>query len=192
MLPPSLLFSAALALTANAFLIPLEVSDKVSTSGGLLPGSEKQTVNLDCRGCPIALEADSSVPQEWKIVDGPHSQPSSRLVLDFAVEGDHVNLNGIPIYPPNPQAVLGLRAKQTTSDESVRAYEQGVPLSTSIEVRPVEAIIGNNAVMKVHPLAIDILGLSDHVVRTDTVRVMIVEGAEGNVRCSELYSDNLC
>ena len=181
----NLFSSATLALTANAFLVPLEVSNKVAVEdGSLVPGAQKQTINLDCPGCPIALEADNPVPQVWKL-SSPDYQPSSKLVLDFVVEGGQVKLNGLPIFPPGPQGGLGLRAKQTTSEESVKPYQQGVPLSTSIEIQPVEGIVAKDGVMKIHPISIEILGLSDHVVHVDTVRVLIAEGLSGVVSPSK-------
>ena len=174
--------SAALALTANAFLVPLEVSKHVEINeDSLLPGAHEQTVKLDCPACPIALESDGPVPQEWKTAAVGQSQPSSKLELTFAAGHDGVTLNGVPIYPPNLRSGAIVRAKQTTSEESIRPYGSGVPLSTSVEVRPVEAIVGSDGVMKVHPVSIDILGLADHVVRTDTVRVLVVEGKHGEV-----------
>ena len=182
--------AAALALTVDAFLVPLEVSDEVTVDdSSLVPGAQKQTFNLECPGCPIALETDDPAPRVWKIVDGPNDQPSSKLVLDFAVEGGQVKLNDLPIFPPGPQGGLGLRAKQTTSEESIKPYQQGVPLSTSIEIQPVEAVVGKDGVMKIHPISIEILGLSDHVVHTDTVRVLAAEGANGRV-CRTGVRDN--
>ena len=91
-------------------------------------------------------------------------------------------VNGVPIYPPGPRSGMGLRAKQITSDKDIKTFRQGIPLSTSVEVQGVKAVAGSDGVMKIHSISIDIIGLASHVVRLDTVRVLIAEGTGKSVR----------
>ena len=180
----TLLSSAALALTASAFLVPLEVTGKADvTAGSLLPGAKQQTINLDCPDCPIALQGATAEFAGWNVVEDGNAQPSSSLELTFTAERDQVKLNDVRIFPPPLPRGLPIRAKQVTSEKNLKVFEAGVPLSTSIEIRMGEPIVGANdeGVLKIHSVSVEIVGLAERVVRADTLRLLIAEGDDGEV-----------
>ena len=177
-------FLLPLALTAEALLILPEVSDTpMNLDGNLLEIlTHKQSVKIKCPDCPIALDGPSpnSLPTAWMLAGDNDKKLRSGLKLDFAVENNKLNMNGLQIFPPNP--IGGIKAKQVTHMKGIKTFKGEIPLSTSIEHRPVEAIIGNDGILTVHPISVEILGLSEHVVRISGVIVRVAQLANGELR----------
>ena len=168
------LSTAALALTANAFLIPLEVADKAIADGAKTSiTTSKQTIKLDCPGCPIALKDG-----KWKPTKETDSEV--HLVMDFAVRDNKLTLNDRPIFPPQNARPVGAKQELTYSEEIADAFTGFVPLSTGMDVQET-MIRGRDGFMKIQVISYDVLGLQDQVVRVPTIKIRLAELSNGQV-----------
>lgn len=184
--------TAALALTANAFLLPPGIADDVQA------GQEKQAeklhnavdkvkakageivtqivdhnshnIKLDCASCPFALKTERDGHHEW--TDGIESD----LSLHFAVKDNHLTLNGDPFYPVTVQEMPGaLHARQVPKASSDRkayetgAYEQDLKLSYTLEF-DTKADPEHDTLVEV---TMSIIGIDGQMVKIDDVGIMV-------------------
>ena len=183
MLLPTFLTTTALALTANAFLVPLEVADSAKAAAsaiaaGVLPSS--QTINLDCSSCPFALAGAENEPHTWST-----SPPKTDLVMKFDTTADkkQVTLNGVAFFPPTFITMQHmLAAHQVIQDGEVLAadvkpYSQELGLSYSIDAS--EDVVQDDVTLQ--PITFTILGLDGKVVNVDTISIPIIKAANGDV-----------
>ncbi|MCJ1421180.1 hypothetical protein MMC32_007542 [Xylographa parallela] len=188
MLLPTFLTTTALALTANAFLVPLEVADSAKAAAsaiaaGVLPSS--QTINLDCSSCPFALAGAENEPHTWST-----SPPKTDLVMKFDTTADkkQVTLNGVAFFPPTFITMQHmLAAHQVIQDGEVLAadvkpYSQELGLSYSIDAS--EDVVQDDVTLQ--PITFTILGLDGKVVNVDTISIPIIKAANGDLSLAEI------
>ncbi|MCJ1393387.1 hypothetical protein MMC18_006261 [Xylographa bjoerkii] len=188
MLLPTFLATTALALTANAFLVPLEVADSAKAAAsaiasGVLPSS--QTINLDCSSCPFAVAGTENEPHTWSA-----SPPKTDLVMKFDTTPDkkQVTLNGVAFFPPTlitMQHPLG--AHQVIKDgevvaADVKPYSRELGLSYSIDASA--DIVQDDITLQ--PITLTILGLDGKVVNVDTISIPIIKAANGDLSLAEI------
>ena len=183
MLLPSFLATTVLALTANAFLVPLEVADQAKEaaaeqlSTAVLPTS--QTINLDCSDCPFAINGENGV-HEWAT-----SPPKTNLVMKFGTTDDkkQVTLNGAPFYPATLSTMMHpLSAKQVIQPDdktvSVNAFDGELGLSYSIDQAAVKTFDDNVSLI---PMTLTVLGLDGEMVNVDSINIPVIKTANGDV-----------
>ncbi|MCJ1404848.1 hypothetical protein MMC11_008074 [Xylographa trunciseda] len=188
MLLPTFLASTALALTANAFLVPLEVADSAKAAAsaiasGILPSS--QTINLDCSSCPFAVAGADNEPHTWST-----SPPKTNLLMKFSTTSDkkQVTLNGVAFFPPTIITMQNmLVAHQVIQDgevvaADVKPYNRELGLSYSIDASP--DIIQDDVTLQ--PISLTILGLDGKVVNVDTISIPIIKAANGDLTLAEI------
>ena len=181
MLVPIFLTTTALALTANAFLVPLEVADSAKAAAsaiatGVLPSS--QTVNLDCSSCPFAVAGAENEPHLWAA-----SPLKTDLVIEFDTTPDkkQVTLNGVSFFPPVLVPHI-LAAHQVVQEgevfaKDVKPYSQELGLSYSMDVSA--DIVQDDITLQ--PITLTILGLDGKVVNVDTISIPIIRAPNGDV-----------
>ncbi|KAL9596136.1 MAG: hypothetical protein Q9219_005997 [cf. Caloplaca sp. 3 TL-2023] len=175
MLVPALL-SAGFALTANAFLLPPEITGKVkATSDQVVPAlinPQSRTVNLDCKGCPFALASQRNGRHEWT------NAVESDLQLKFTAKNDKLKLNGVPFYPvtppfaPAPLSVKQTKKSQDDATSSHEGYDGDLRLSYSLEIGDKKKnfpIPGQDATAT--EITFSILGLDNEVVQVDDIKI---------------------
>lgn len=192
MMLPTLLSAGALALTANAFLVPLEVteggrhlefpggdvldvSDKVTQSYKDFQAThpELQTVRLDCSTCPFALDSDREGRHEWA------THVSNELELKFSSENGRVSLNGKPFYPLSDlQLPPILSAKQTQKEGDASAkkwegYHGDLTLSYSLEIENKKHSTTDKA--NLLSIVFTIMGLDGEMVNVDDIEILVIE-----------------
>ena len=191
MLLPTFLSASALALTANAFLLPLELANKANSDfKGLRDDvadkfahgisalesitSKSQTVHLDCFSCPFALDSERSGHHEWT------SNVDSVLELKFATENGRLSLNGVPFYPiSSPPVPPILSVKQTqkesgdTSAKKWEGYHGALSLSYSLEIENKQAM-GKEA-GSLTSIVFTVLGLDEQMIKVDDIKIKVVE-----------------
>lgn len=192
MLLPTLLSAGALALTANAFLVPFEIVEKVhhpeTLSGGVprvpdevsqslrgfqLTRPESQTVRLDCSTCPFALNSDRKGRHEWA------TNVKSELELKFSSENGRLSLNGKPFFPisnPPLPPILSAKQIQKESDAAVKKWKGlhgDVTLSYSLEIENKKHFNADKA--NVLSIIFTIMGLDGEMVNVDDIEIVVVE-----------------
>ena len=185
MLLPTFLSTFALALTANAFLVPLEVADNALAGDVVTTNSLGLKYALACESCPVALGSKNSQPESWA-----HGIKNS-LQLDFNINGKQLSLNGLPFFPLSREAMMRnvLSAKQSLNSGSNMVdgqdlFDRNLPLSTSVDIQSTEAMSSSEGNFKIHKLALEVIGIMGKVVRVPTVHVNVIELANGQVRIS--------
>ena len=181
MLLPTFITTSVLALTANAFLVPLEVADDAKAAKALantiIPSS--QTINLDCSTCPFAQQANQD-HHIWA-EDGP----KTNLEMTFAISEDKqsLSLNGVNFYPANMNN-LGhvLKTKQVVQSgevlaQDVKPFDGELGLSYSLEVQPENVEDG----ISLTPLSLQVLGLDGKMVNVDSIILPIIRTSNGDV-----------
>jgi len=184
MLLPTFLTTTALALTANAFLIPLEVANDAQAAkaaetlaNNIIPTA--QTINLDCSTCPFA-EASAQGPHAWA-----QAGPKTDLEMTFTTSDatQQISLNGVPFYPPTMNNLAHpLRAKQVVKSgevipNDVQPYNGDLGLSYSLEVQPEQVENG----ITLTPIVLQILGLDGKMVKVDSIVIPLIKTLSGNV-----------
>lgn len=188
MLLPTLLSAGALALTANALLVPLEVTERghhleflggdvsdeaaQSYNGFQATHPELQTVRLDCSTCPFALESDREGRHEWA------THVSNELELKFSSENGRVSLNGKPFYPLSDLLPPVLSAKQTQKegDDSAKkweGYHGDLKLSYSLEIENKKHSTTDKA--NLLSIVFTIMGLDGEMVNVDDIEILVIE-----------------
>ena len=173
-----LLPTLALALTANAFLIPSDLSSASweDALGALTNrATQHQVLSLDCPSCPFASVGRPGEPITW--VHGIENT----LKMEFAVEDKQLSLNGVPFFPPNLDLSHPIfmstkqELKADTGIQNISPLAGAIPLSTQIEFKGTRVINGDDGDMKVHRISLETMGISDKVVRVPTVHLTIAE-----------------
>lgn len=179
MLLPTFLSASALALTANAFLLPLEVTnDQTSPFDPTSFAQQSQTINLDCSTCPFALgkNQDGTV---WK------QGIQNDLVMEFTAEDNSLKLNGVPFYPvempPLPPAISAKQVrKDGEEDPSFPTNVEPVRLSYSLEFEKEKATKGPQDPVLVEAL-MTVMGLEGQMVRVDNIEIKAFKSPNGEV-----------
>lgn len=186
------LSTTALALTANAFLIPQEIADDVqaakSKAANVVPSlfdhTSQSSHSLDCTSCPFALASERNGAHEWT------NDVASTLEMDFATEDKHLTLNGKPFYPvtieelPGELFVSQVPSNLSQSKLASEGYQGDLKLSYTLEIPyPVE-VDGHQLIT----VTMGILGLDGEMVKVDDVEIKAVKEADGSV--SQLYSSD--
>ena len=177
------LSTATLALTANAFLLPAEIADEVQAAQAkaahLVPSllrPNSQSFTLDCSSCPFALKSERHGVHEWT------NDVQSDLQMDFAVQNNHLTLNGKPFYPVTSKDLPGellvhQTKKESESEKTLEGYNGDLKLSYTLEIpQPVE-VDG----YQVATVTMSILGLDGEMVRVDDVKIKAIKATDGSV-----------
>ena len=182
------LSTTALALTANAFLIPQEIADDVQAAKAKaaefvpqIVDHNSQSVKVDCASCPFALKSERNGAHEWT------NDVESDLIMHFAAKDSHLTLNGKPFYPVSIQEMPGLlfapQIKKVSSPKTgFEGYEKDLKLSYTLEFQGKKAEDGNTAV----GMVMSILGIDGQMVRIDNVKIEAIKHADGSVCPSPL------
>jgi len=177
--------SIALALGAQAVLLPPKLSnlelDFWTGSSSPAADSDKATVYLDCKSCPVAVGTkEDGQPARWV-----HDQ-QTELLLDFTHSGNNILLNDVPVYPPTAAAIgKPVAGKQVATRHAWTESEPifGGPVSLSISVQshsPAEMQVvrtsdpeaGSVERLPVRRITVDVIGVNGKVVRLDSVEVL--------------------
>lgn len=172
---PSYAALGALAVTANAFLVPLNSDDLPVNDLTLNPGPE--VVSLDCSTCPYALKGESNGQREWS------NDVANDLEVKFQVIDNAVSFNGVALYPvasPALPPVLTVSQKVKAGVEtSVEGLGQDLRLSYSVEMAEKPFEDGNSLIsITVSPMA-----LEDQMIRVNDVEIKAIKDSAGTV-CS--------
>lgn len=189
MLLPTLLSAGALTLTANAFLVPFGISEKVphletlahdvtekatqSLQGLQVTHPAVQTVRLDCSTCPFALNSDRKGRHEWA------TSVNNELELKFSSENGKVSLNGKPFYPisnPPLPPILSVKQIQKESDASAKkweGYHGDLTLSYSLEIENKKHFDADKA--NLLSIVFTIMGLDGEMVNVDDIEILVIE-----------------
>lgn len=189
MLLPTLLATTALALTANAFLVPLEIADKAKAATSAIANiiiPSTQIIKLDCSTCPLAESgAEEGLVHTWAT-----SSPKTDLVMEFGTTADkkQITLNGIAFFPPTVSTMLHpLKAKQVLQPgevvaSDVKTYNGELGLSYSIEAQ--EQVVQEGATLV--PITLMVLGLDGKMVNVDAITIPIIKTDNGDVSFTSL------
>ena len=191
MLLPTFLSASALALTANAFLVPLEVKEQnsapIDTASFAL---QSQSILLDCSSCPFALKKDQDGTL-WK------QGVQNDLVMDFTAEDKSLQLNGVPFYPiampPLPPAISVHQTRTTTEDDSTLPMDsEPLRLSYSLEFEKEKATKGPEDPVLIQAL-MTVMGLEGQMIRVDNIEIKALKSSNGEVSlacCSKIQSNH--
>lgn len=177
MLPPRLLSTSVLALTAHAFLVPLEVADKAVAAKvndlNTLTNPTSQSIKLDCSTCPYAIASTRNGHHEWT------SDVKSDLIMDFTVEKNQVHLNGVPLLQPQMSTFQPLKIKQVAKEGEIEAHDKkweafNGDLGMSYSV----AFSQENSVKS---MEVQVLGLDGEMIDTDAVSIKCFTKPDGEV-----------
>ncbi|MCJ1247572.1 hypothetical protein MMC30_004786 [Trapelia coarctata] len=189
MLLPTFLTTTALALTANAFLIPLEVANDAQAAkaaetlaNNIVPTA--QTINLDCSTCPFA-EGSAQGPHGWA-----QPGPKTNLEMKFTTSEvtQQISLNGVPFYPPSMNNIAHpLRAKQFVKPgevvpNDIKPYKGDLGLSYSLEIRPEQVENG----ITLTPVVLQVLGIDGKMVKVDSIVIPVIKTLSGNPLLAEI------
>ncbi|MCJ1343672.1 hypothetical protein MMC31_001868 [Peltigera leucophlebia] len=188
MLVKQILSASALALTANALLVPTEMLEKVDSefkafddafveeisknfNGVEVVKTNSKTVHLDCSTCPFALKSERNGKHEWI------SDTKSDLELIFATEDGKLTLNGVPFYPisntlPPILTVKQMQKESEASEGHHEAYEGELVMSYGLEIENKRSTEENADVVSI---IISIIGLEDQMIRVDDIKIKLIE-----------------
>ena len=186
MILSSVFASSLLAYTANAFLLPLEIADKVEQSQApngapSIFNHNSQTVNIDCSSCPFALASSRNGLPKWT------SGVKNDLILDLSAKDDELLLNGQHIYPLNTKAIpTPIKIKQVKqpdgSSENSR-LDDDLSLSYSVALSPERQYTGpGQNEFGLVDLTLTLLGLDGQMITVDDLNVKLIKAAKGKVR----------
>ena len=164
------LSTATVALTANAFVLPAEIAEVQAAK------AKDANFALDCSSCPFALESERHGVHEWT------NDVQSDLQMDFAVQNNHLTLNGNPFYPVTIKDLPGelfvhQTKKETESEKTLEAYNGDLKLSYTLEIPQSEGVDGH----QIATVILSILGLDGEMVRVDNVKIKAIKAADGSV-----------
>ena len=196
MLLPTLLSTTALALTASAFLVPLEVADKAITAKVealktfIHPSS--QSVKLDCSTCPYAINSTRNLHHEWT------NGVKNDLIMDFSIKNNQLNLNSVPILkadglgmtplpPTQPMKVhqVAQKSEVDSHDKEWVPYDGELRMSFSVQITRSQAFESDPKAI-FHSVEVQVLGLDAEVVNPDAVVVNLVKKSSGEVKSHAL------
>ncbi len=173
---------AACALSAQAFLIPLEVANSAIESTNnfrvsvIDPGS--QTIKLDCPGCPFAEPTAQDGSYKWV------SDVKSSLILNFTADNEHLSLNGVPFYPgsmfiPGPLLAPQIHAEESLVGLKTAGYPAPLHLSYTLEFGPETQFPGDEG--RIIPVHLKIIGIDSQAVSVNTVFLQALQSSSGKV-----------
>ena len=195
MLLPNLLTATAFALTAQAFLIPAEVADKAIAAKAVIDEkvhelkddvvawatSSKQTVKVDCPGCPYAISSMRGGRHEW--TNGINND----LIMEFSTEGTGLSINGAPVLDANLKHVIApLKVKQVKKESEAKedgdkkewkAFEGDLGMSYGLSINKVAQAKDGELLM----IELQVLGLDGQMVNPDTVDLGLIRKPDGEV-----------
>ena len=183
---PTLLSTAALALTANAFLIPPEIADKAQAvhhagaeqlhkakakAGEIVPqivDHNSYDIKLDCASCPFALKSERSGVHEWT------NDVESDLLMHFAAKDDQLTLNGKPFYPITPNKLPGLlytpQVRKASEDgKGLEGYDKDLKLSYTLEFETNAETEEDSLI----DIKMTVLGIDGQMVKIDDVDIKV-------------------
>ena len=186
MLAKQLLSASALALTANALLIPTGMLEKVDSESKALDDTlmeeilggfngvevvktNSKTIHLDCSTCPFALKSERHGKHEWI------SNTKSDLEMTFATEDGKLTLNGVPFYPISNTLPPILAVKQRESQASEwhhEAYEGELIMSYGLEIENKRSTEEKADVVSI---IMSVMGLEDQMIKVDDIEIKLVE-----------------
>jgi len=187
MLFKTLFTTGALALTANAFLVPIEVAEAVQIAKALantiIPS--EQSVNVDCSTCPLAVK-DSRTGLNIRLENAPKSD----LQLTFSTSEDRqsLSLNGVNFFPATYNNLAHpVKTKQVIKPgevvtSNIQPFDGELGLSYSLEVKP--DIVEEGLVLT--PLYMQILGLDGKMINVDTIIIPILKMSNGDLALAEI------
>ena len=180
---PTLFTTTVLALTANAFLVPLEMADKATalTNPTLQAPSQFQSLALDCSTCPVAHRTSSGNAHSW-IENGP----KTNLELNFTTEGKQLKINGHAFYPPTTMSMLRpvtvRQVLQSTENPSDELFTGPLAISTSLEVVEKQFQEPADKPVTLVELTIQIIGIDNKMINVDSIHVKALKQVGGQVR----------
>jgi hypothetical protein len=161
----TLLSTTALALTANAFLVPLEAAEPkgLDTVHPILHHAV-----LNCDSCPFAVPRKEG-GFRWE------NGVKNNLVMDFTAKNNLLLMNGVPFYPI--KTLPHLKAKQELSDKRMGrvgvATVEELELSYSLEVETHGSIATT--------LCMQVIGIEGKLVNVDPITILLEQGADSTV-----------
>lgn len=178
MLLPTFLSLGALALTANAFLVPLDIDDPAATefaNSAISLNNEHQVVKLDCSTCPFALQSERNGAHEWT------NDVESDLDMKFDIKDNALRFNTVPLYPiTSPGLPPPLNVPQIKKDGAVSTMEGhhgDLKLSYTLEYEEKHFDDGNTLVT----LLMTVMGLDGQMVHVDDIEVKVIKSSDGKV-----------
>ena len=180
------LSTATLALTANAFLIPLEIVDdlEATKAANIVPSivdHNTQTLSLDCSTCPFALASERHGAREWT------NDVKSDLEMEFAADNKHLTMNGKTLYPVTINDLPGeLSALQVEKGAGASKDNLNLKLSYTLEIPQPQKVEDAELVTVI----MNILALDGQMVKVDNVEVQALKEADGSVSVSYPHSPN--
>lgn len=187
MLTKQLLSACALALTANALLVPTGMLEKVDSESQAFDDAfmeeisgifgvevvitNSKTLHLDCSTCPFALKSERHGKHEWI------SNTKSDLEMTFATKDGKLTLNGVPFYPisntlPPILAVQQIERESEASEGHNEGYEGELIMSYGLEFENKRSTEENAEVVSI---IMSIIGLEDQMIKVDDIEIMLVE-----------------
>ena len=173
----SYLSLGALAVTANAFLVPL-YSDEPNNDGlnSLSINQGPQTTTLDCSNCPYALQSERNGQHEWTTF------VPNDLEMTLEVANNAITFNGVTIFPvTNPGSPPVLTVKQVVkkgAETSMKGLDRDLRLSYSLEMTSKPFDDGNSLIIiSISPMALD-----GEMIRIDDLEIKAIQDSAGTVR----------
>jgi len=176
MLLPSYLSVGALALTANAFLIPdgNPAWNKEAVDPKTSP-QDTQNFKLDCSTCPFALQSDDGI-RKWA------QDVASDLEMNIESDGTTLKFNGVSFYPVKapglpPTLFVSQVKKEEQEAKEIEGEKQSLRLSYSLEYDEKAAKDGASLVT----VLMTVMGLDGEMVKIDNLEVRAVKNSDGRV-----------
>jgi hypothetical protein len=185
----TLLSTCALALTANALLVPPPIDTEHTKLWDKAPEDAGLTLSLPCTHCPQAIADDNGKIAAWKEED-----VQTVLKMNFAVADNQITFNGKSFYPPTRENMaMAKSVKQDYArgeDRQVKAsLSDDIVISTSIDVHKKMDVAtvdmskiakGENPFSRtpMRRISFEVLGLADKVVHLDTVELLFTESQD--------------
>ena len=189
MIPLSVLSTALLACAANAFLVPVEIADKVDFSKApngapSIFNHNSQTVKVDCSTCPFAVSSERHGRHEWT------NGVKNDLILDISAKGSELLLNGQHVYPVQPKSlplpVTVTQKKQADEDSEVTPFGGDLKLSYSLSMGPDKPWVEPGMEdLSLAEITLTLLGIDGEMITVDDIKLKVIKTAEGEVSSSQ-------
>lgn len=172
-----LLAATACAVSAQAFLVPLEVANSAIESSDNLHSNiispSNRVFKLDCPGCAFA---DHREDGRYTWVTGV----PNALVLNFTADDTQLSLNGRPFYP-NADGWFApqVRAEESLVDLREAGYPAPLPLSGLLTAAPETPFRENEG--QVFGIDYQITAINDQEIKVDTVRIKVLRDSNDKV-----------
>ncbi|KAL9631163.1 MAG: hypothetical protein Q9164_006037 [Protoblastenia rupestris] len=169
----------ALALTANAFLVPGDIKDfsvkEFAHSGVSQQQEVAKTVSLDCSTCPYALKSERNGQHEWT------NDVASNLEMEITSDGNSLRFNGVSFYPvqaPGLPPLLEVSQKKRDEEMSTKeGHEGNLGLSYSLEYDEKKFENGNSVVT----VLMTVMALDGQMVKVDDVEIKAIKESDGKL-----------